>query len=344
MKSLKPLVFIPFLCLTACNKLPKHCGVYSFRMGKEDEAHMGASIELTNDDYSIEEETVGKKFIAKFDGGNLDIDFEDLDLGLPEDIKEMIIEALKDIDVPGKLKEGVEGGYTIGDEDFKDGKRINLVFNVGGIPFDMDSLKELFLAYVNNKSITLQIPVSINDAIHELVWYGTYFELKPTNVDSIFPIDVEEIPEDILPGAKGEARYGTHPTDEEVATINKVGAPYFSRTHGYKLNAESELESTCKFYLDENGGLNAYFRDKSKYVAGTSEFTIFTKNEYNYYVDSLKCDVTLGEATEKGDYLFAKVTSIKDVVNHQDVPQDSYFQKAFTFRNFHDIKISLLKE
>ena len=95
--------------------------------------------------------------------------------------------------------------------------------------------KYLFNAFINNKSLKIQVPVSSDDINMQLIWYGMNYPLFAEDDEKLLPSNYMER----MPGVKGEKRFGTHPVrqirnnvvvKDEVAEVNTIFAKEFSNS------------------------------------------------------------------------------------------------------------------
>lgn len=356
MKKLRALSLLPFVCLTSCGKQERFIGTYSFMLGKEKESHVRIAMELTKDEYKVKEsgqEVVkGNRFKASIDtGGMLDIDISTWGIPLPEDIdienlnriiNEIISEELNDI----------EGYYSITDNQTSPlGYRVKLgaVIDIAeelGLDIPGEFIEHIIVSYVNDKSLTIQMPVSFTDLQMQLCWYGFYVDLNDSAEKYVVDLTAEGRK---LPGEQNdELRVGTHPKFElgddgqikvdEVTEMNETFAGYFSNTPVY----QGTKYIGSLFEKDEH----VYFMKDSEFNPSDANIDckVMLRNAYGVYDVETQAKMvvdiqSLKEATE------GKVVQLKDL---SDVDlllkKDKLIRKPFVFRDFHDIKVGLAKE
>lgn len=194
LKKIIPLLFTT-LALSSCGT-KSYAGRYSFQMGKDDGAHFGVAVTLTDEDHYYEEKLTGKSF---------NITASSSAFGTED----------------GKIS--IDGGYTIGDPIDKEGNYlVNLSFDeynnlidfiisfiTGGGGFEeidsektSDYLQKLLTTQVDDKAFYFTIPVSINDLYLQTYWYG---------LDICNNSGVKEVTEHPL---------HSHPTQEEIDNLN----------------------------------------------------------------------------------------------------------------------------
>ena len=217
MKYIKtPLLFTGLLgLLTSCSN-NSIAGTYGFQMGKANSTHFGIYLKLTDDMKKVGE--IEDKYKAcEF---SFTMKFNDDDESTMMNIIAQIGDLLE--------KDGdayvLPGFYCEGDKVSKDGEK---ELKVG---FDLDFLKEkmedidkdidfptlepemieklIYTTYLND-TITMYVPVGQADALFQLYWYG---------------VDVAYTSEGLVlrESPTGVHDAGTHPTEGEIAEINKT--------------------------------------------------------------------------------------------------------------------------
>jgi hypothetical protein len=218
-----PFILLP-LCVVSCGQAG-HVGKYSFQMGKNSGSHLLVSMTLTNDDYRDDNNvTVGKK--AKIYGEAV--------MGAKASASqslEPVVSEVPEADVSGEnASTSSMNDFDIGETIFgflDKGLSIDAYYNVGetldsgrkflSIGLSLEFIKEItgqslvipeeimsHIVYseIDDKSIFLTIPVSMDDFFFQLYWYGVDF----ANFDN----------------EPKEHDVNTHPTAEEIAEINKT--------------------------------------------------------------------------------------------------------------------------
>ena len=172
---------------------------------------MLVTLDLTNEKYIYNDNEHGEKGLLK------------ADMGDQVDISEAIVD---------QLKNGIDCYYTL--TEIKTDYGIRMRFGIDPEDFDLvpsetfdpemveQYMEYIILAHWKKRAITLQIPVSVDDVIYQLSWYGMYIDI---DTESVVPLN-----ENLLPGIHGEERFGTHPTKQEVNIMNKNFAYEFSYT------------------------------------------------------------------------------------------------------------------
>lgn len=372
MKKIFPLFLLAATCLASCGN-KSVAGKYSFLLGRQgdDETRVGITIELKDDKYVIPEgsdvhyseeeekliEERGKKFTLSLDLGSA---FDEL-------MKEL------------GLEEGIGGYYMVLDDvDDKYGNKmaLGMDFDIGeGVDFPLSSevIKNLLVSYVGGGKITLQLPVSLQDLQHQLVWYsGQYIDFDPYIKTKIHDIEdiisyLPEIYESLkiydfseygeayatLPGPQGEKRFGSHPEiklddddkviKNEIQEMNDKYAGFFSNTFIYDRVTDERLGSVYTvagvdklyfFNLDlENPAEEGVF-DASIKVQGL----LGTEQEV---------DVKVSLTKENDKFVVSSIKADGAQPGYEadaDIPLEDYQKEAFVFRDFHDMKAQLTKE
>lgn len=221
-KILTPL-FVPMMLLASCNNEVSYVGTYSFMMGKDNGSHIGIKLELSGDDFVEEgkEEPIGKKFSLTLDstinGEPAEpetakaakyrvLDEESTDSSIPDDsaASDMIANL-------GNFK--IDGAYNVTntlteDKNYVVDLYVSVVSELteslfSDIPVNL--LNEVVQAEINKSSVKFTIPVSVNDILFQLYWYGYDFRIY-----SLELVEVEKHP------------HGTHPTKEDIDKINET--------------------------------------------------------------------------------------------------------------------------
>ena len=243
------IITILSFTLFGCNKSFE--GTYSFRMGKYDDKYFEISLQLTEDDYIYEGTNYGKKFTLNVDFANMFIGEDDG--GLAMQIATFFQNGLS---IPGyynagetsdkgtKLDFGLSVDKLLGDIDAVYGELIKLVlgstlteyFASTGIELDGDILEYIILAYANGEVVDMIIPVSVEDLLFQLYWYG--IDINRETLDFV-KVDAHEI--------------GTHPTKEQVELVNQT----YPATHFEKVDTGELDEYDQPITYDKE----IYYRD-----------------------------------------------------------------------------------
>lgn len=212
-------MLVPAFCMMSCSS-SKYLGTYSFQMGKDKGTHLAAVMTLTGEEVlnpaSPNKEVLGNKFTFT----------ADLQTGGDSSMANEIIDIIYQI-LGGEGKDCIEGYYRIGDP-IKDKQRlmrvgfvidseiiqaiVELAKTAGyelpdGFSLSPDFIENIFYSSIDTKSIYMTIPVSMNDLMFQIYWYGYDIYVDDT-------IHIDHLPET-------QRHYlGSHPTTEEVAYIN----------------------------------------------------------------------------------------------------------------------------
>ena len=208
------------LSLTSCGD-KSYYGTYQFQMGKKTDAHIGIYMDLTGDNIEVE-----------LDGEKTNMEKFNLQLSIPE---QTTPEDSGSASLVGGLltffQDGLYGGYKIQYIEEKDENHLTLVPVIdlnklmevvqgeGGeeessssqesssyeefvIPSDF--IDDVLIATYKGETIDVTVPVSLNDLMFQLYWYG--FDIfDPTEE---YPLEKHE--------------KGTHPTEEDIKKINET--------------------------------------------------------------------------------------------------------------------------
>ena len=361
MRKMKLLCLLPILCLSACSK-NSYIGTYEFRLGKTDGSHFGISVVLKGDTYVKDDKpTDYKKMTLSAEVGD-DFSLSKLIESYEEEypiitiLLSGLIDKLNDVhEINGYYSvtqiKNDNYGYrlNIGSDFINDFLRENYpeIFEEFDFDIDPNMIEKFACAYVDNKILTFQIPVSLLDLQQQLVWYGYY-------VDPNGAIPYTQLDLSVMPGAKDEYRYGTHPAIEkdekgkvvkdEITTVNQLYKYTFSHTilyhDGLALGSfVSELNSSNQQVL--------YFKPFDSSMSPTDV------TGYVYVKDAV------GEFDTKKNIKFSFAPNSNEVsvtYNHQEGKDEGFadadgtqftfnelMQKPFIFRDFHDVKVGLTK-
>lgn len=274
-------LLIPALALTACSPSEIY-GTYSFKLGSTPESMVGIELLLTKEvlesakqetssGYTTNQGVYGVKRVLDFhvysgDGQTSKLDvltdlvisvagYDILETFTRDEIREILATIL------GEEKSNAY--YSIDEKITKDkGHRMRIGLSFEKIieiitdPAMKEFLKELFstltevlleaiaVSFINGNSIKITLPVSIDDLLYQICWYGifiAYNPLDPTDVKVYNLNNPEELPAGCktLPGADGEQafqdRVGTVPYVsakrgiDEVQEMNDNFAPLFDQ-------------------------------------------------------------------------------------------------------------------
>ena len=180
--------------LIGCNK-DNYIGEYAFQMGKTKDTHLGVSLELSKEYYDKSITTKGQKFTLSLDVSSAG---EDSDF-------------IKILDEFNPLT----GYYRVNkQEKVYEQTRLNLGISILGeydIPEEITEL--IFVASITSSVVNFYLPVSINDLLFQLYWYGYDFSFEnildddDTNDNGII-VTAHPV--------------GSHPSQEEIDEINKT--------------------------------------------------------------------------------------------------------------------------
>lgn len=241
-----------------------------------------------------------------------------------------------------------------------------------------DVLSHFVVSYCNGSAFTLQIPVSLDDIQMQLAWYGLYMDYDPYLKDKVNTITdlvklvaegkidgssfkfhrLTDFFDGKLPGEQDAAkRYGSHPvvevdekgniTRNDVYDMNEKYQGLFSNTFVYENvdgHAGSIIGSVYKEISEEE---NYYFfpYDSAFNTINTPIDVVLKRDvgilDYDFSEEVPSVLTVTGNKYEDGSHPFA--------IQYKDSAEgewnwNSFYKKAFEFRDFHDIKVQLNKE
>lgn len=350
MRKINPLLFIPTLCLASCSSVG-YAGTYSFQMGKEGSTNIRLALTLTDERVVNQEKGIdAKKFTVDANLPNLSIEDLAASLGIDVDIKKEdlaeLISAVFEV-----LKDCTTLYYNVGTLVRPQGTQLKLgcLFDTEetGIDIPSEVVESIVCAYINDTSVTLQVPVSLDDLQLQLCWYGLYINFDSSSFENI----IVALDEEDLPGIHGEERFGTHPvvtkdkdkkvTYSEVDEMNIKFAKEFSNTPVYESASSSKVIGNIAKMPDNH----MYFYKNSETVITGANLS-GAVNEKNYYgIFDEKKDVNFVIDTSDGTSGKSfKIIEIKESGSSEILDEDKYLQEPFVFRDFHDIRIGLARE
>lgn len=378
MKRFKLASLIPLLCLSSCSGSSPY-GTYEFRLGKTDGSHVSIMAEVLNEE--VPDKGGAQKITLSVDLGkefSLLTVLEQYEEKMP--IIKVLIDALGIREKIGEIK-SVEGYYSLSNvEHPKYGRRLNVgsdaltkfvaealeAYGIAGYDFEItpDITEKIACVYLNNKSLTLQIPVSLPDLITQLAWYGYYIDINLDNFDyssfSLLDLDFEgmkHLDKDLLPGPKDENRYGIHPVVNEEEGIDEVGVMnstfryQFSRT---RLFLEGAIIGSFVVEGDEQTGKYVGFEQSEFYeeeipsvINGYIKVKGLTSTSYDIQqAVTLSIDETgkVNGITHNGKFTKEEEGFIVTTPDgDKEIKYKDFIQEPFVFRDFHDVNIGLSK-
>ena len=209
-------LMLMFVTLVSCNG-KGYVGTYKFQLGKDKGTHFAISLELTDEAVVKNEQELGKKFIFAVDSKKADTPTTTIDPSTLTTSGGADEDALDDIErtILSDLK--LTGYYTVAQEE--DGKhRLNIGLtgistalfskedlNLDDYGIEPAIIEQIILIEITDTSAIIKAPVSGNDLLYQLYWYGHDF--------SIADLDFKEV----------EAhQVGTHPTKADIDKINET--------------------------------------------------------------------------------------------------------------------------
>ena len=363
MKKLTLLGMMTTMLLSSCSGFDP-AGTYQFRLGKTGGSHLEVTAVLTNDAYPNVEGARKMKLSADLGdemspSALLEQYGEDLPILMP--IISIIEEEIKKMD-------GIDMYYSLTDySSEKYGTRLALgtdviISHLKSLEEQYPVIKELldllklkdedfiitperskyfFNAYINNKTLTFQIPVSMDDAKMQMLWYGKSDRISGEYVSK-------------LPGKQGEERFGTHPsvdkddagniTHRDVDDINNMFEVEFSNTD--LLDADYiDIGSFVEFNQDGKKNLKLYLDDS--YTGPTShiEAYVLTKGALGEY--DLRKEIKLSVDENHITNITHNGKEGKDEgffdENGTEFTFNYFMQKPFEFRDYHVVNVGLTK-
>ena len=413
MKKILPILLLTSACLASCGESSYYGAYkFLMGKEGEGETRVSVEMSLKEDNFVIPEQNRGyyteaeiasieerQQFHAKFEMSGVAGDDADQSSAIASlqslisvkdviseilggtSIEDIDFEALAEID-PSKPIE-LDGFYKIFDQivDEKYGCKVQLGIDIGmangfleATGFDItDIISNFCVAYVNQKQMTLQMPVSLDDIQMQLAWYGTYIDYDPYLKEKVNTINdlvdlalsgkldtstikVYDLTKyDVLPGEPDwNKRYGSHPAvtkddngnviKDEVYDMNEKYCGLFANTFVYENKDGKAGEKIGSIYKAD--GDNYYFFPLDEKTYEDSSYDVIMKQDigiigYDFSLDTEVKLSTIKEVYEGKTYYHC---SVKTSVDDKNIDWKLFYKTPFVFRDFHDIKVNLAKE
>lgn len=325
MKRIKNLLVLPLLLLSSCSQGNVY-GKYSFRLGKESETHIGVSVELINEKVIYEGEEKGDKFVLTFDITQTSDEILDIIGNEFSGYFNVVYEQSGDYGYRLALGAKIDhASLPFLPEDFS-------------LDVDPDIIESIIIGYINDRQITIQLPVSLDDLTYQLCWYGYYVDLE--SEDFFIPLE-----QSLLPGVKGAERFGTHPEvvrdqynkviSSEVVTMNDTFAKEFSNTYCYDTTNTNKIGK-----IGKKSDNNYYYYNTSGTALSGDCVNIILRSLLEGSDETYSVNLNLNKINEN-EYLINTAT-----LNASGEPFDltTALKDPYVFRDFHDIHVGLVRE
>ena len=365
MNRLKILSLLPILTLASCNGVNPY-GTYQFRLGKTDGNHIEVTAILSKDDHPVGDGMKKMQLNADL-GDSLSPTALIDDLGNQYPILEPFIEIMSkeigNIDgipmyfkvLPIKSNDGFGHRLAVGtdfvssyisqiEEKYPD---IKDFIDSLGIPSEALYVKPeytqyVFGAYINERQLTFQIPVSIEDLNMQMLWYGISNRISDPDYVSK------------LPGPQGEKRIGSHPQvtkdkagniiSRESDLVNKMFENEFSNTYLYKDN--EPIGNFVTEVEDDVTTLKLYLRDTYTGPKNNIEGVVYTKSLLGDYDEAKNIKLSVDDnhitnVTHNGKG--GKEEGFTDE-NGTEFLFSYLMQEPFAFRDYHVVNVGLIKK
>lgn len=200
--------------------------------------------------------------------------------------------------------------------------------------------KYLFNAFINNKGLKIQVPVSDDDVDMQLIWYGMNYPLFGD--DKLLPPNYMER----MPGVKGERRFGTHPVrqvknnvviKDEVAEVNSIFANEFS---------ESVLMSTNDIDGVEIGRFAITEVNDEKHLQYFFKYGYTDTIDGYIYKEGTWSHLVFVDVPESGDLGKIEGTGKNMTIKGADIEPykiRTFMSDPFEFRDFNIVDVGLSK-
>ena len=362
MKRIRILSLLPVLALASCSKT-SYGGTYQFRLGKTDGSHLEVTAVLSNEKYN--DEGMKKMTLSADLGEEMSptsiIEKYGEEYPIIEPFIDIIVDEVKDVNeiplyykvldnkatkygkrlavgtdfVATKIKEVKEKYEAI--KDILDG----LGVSDEDLIITPELTKYFFGAYINSKTLTFEIPVSLEDLKMQSFWYGKSTLILGDYVDK-------------LPGTKGEERFGTHPVikkddkgnviTNECEEVNKLFEKEFSNTHLYT-TADGMIGSFVVEEIDGQKTLKCYLDDTYTGSRTNIEGYVYVNDGFGHF--DAKKDIKISVDENNKTSVTYKNETGKDQIfideNGKEFKFVETIQTPFVFRDFHTVNLGLTK-
>ena len=214
-KALLIATMLASIALTSCGEQTYH-GTYQFQMGKQAGSHIGIYMDLTGDNIQVEvnkEKVNMEKFTLRFSTptgdnngqglvGNFLSSFENglsggykIEYLAEKNENHLTLVPVIDISQLMAMAESSEEGDSSSQESTSSQEEFVI---------PSEYVDDILIATFDNNTINVTVPVSLNDLMFQLYWYG---------FDIFDPLGEYEIE---------KHEHGTHPTAEDVKKINET--------------------------------------------------------------------------------------------------------------------------
>ena len=216
--------------LVGCRANNPYVGEYKFQLGKDNGTHFAISLKMTDEDYVDDEgNTRGKKFefrVVSGDGSSTasatasataDTGDSNESIQAVPDQSDLLTEISnfvflgyynvveREVEVPTARRSEDKKYVRIG---FTGIKSVNYEVDdddLDGFDIPPDIIEKIMYIEIDNKTANVVVPVSTDDLMFQLYWYGVAFDVET--------FDFIDLPEHEI---------GTHPTQEQIDEINKT--------------------------------------------------------------------------------------------------------------------------
>ena len=354
---------LPVFLLSSCGSFNPY-GTYEFRLGKTDGSHLEVSATLLNEDYE-KVEGMKKMFLTADLGEDFSISKIMEQYGEEYPILEPFIDSI--LEKIGQIDQ-IEMYYKILDDikNEKYGNRLAIgsdfleklikeiipdiesLFPEGTFDLSPETLQNFFVAYINDKNLTFQIPVSMDDIKYQLTWYGRYVD----DSGNVIKLDMDK-----MPGPKDDERYGVHPKVEkdqmgkiinnEIDLVNEAFKAEFSNTPFYITDENSLEKKIGRFVVDTFNENKVYLYLDEAYTGShdSIEGYIYEKDLFGKYNEKHNMKLSVDENSLTNLVFNQKEEKDAGVtdMNGEEFKFSLFVQEPFVFRDFHDVKVGLAK-
>jgi len=201
--------------LTSCGN-GSSAGVYKFQLGKDKGTHFTIMLTMTDDDVIDGSEIKGKRFEFSVqsnaknnpvsESGSTDDEISDITNNLLSNAKCSGYYNLVKVNVPYGRQSEDKTYVKIGITGFEASDIKISQKDIENFDITPDIIEKLMYIEINDKIANVVVPVSVQDFMYQLYWYG--YDIDTVNLEMI-ELEVKH-------------EIGTHPTKEDIEEINKT--------------------------------------------------------------------------------------------------------------------------
>lgn len=284
MKAKKTLLFLSVVpILFSCGEA-SIAGDYSFQLGKDTGTHFGANLKLTDESFAHDTRDDLKKFnltISIKNGG-------EEQGGVAADLLSIFKDTEGKATIPGyyaptdeilksgerKITVGLDFNYivekTVAVLKEQTGKELDIDPSSLGDLNDSNIIEGLLFATVLKDTVNFYIPVSPDDALLQLYWYGIDLRIRPSGLIDLLIETEAETSDESVSVVSNETSQETSGTEEEAEKFIEV-VEVTAHEPGTTPTADDVAKINETFATDHKGCMVTTFRAFHQVKLGLSK-------------------------------------------------------------------------